>query len=332
MTGLLERGRRPRGAGCSSPPSPRTPRGSRPSAASRTRPGGRVCVAGRSLDRILRVAQATGYLQDFPEPIRFDEAMRLPREEVLIIATGGQGEPRAALGRIAFGNHELKLTAGRHGHLLVEDHSRQRDGDRPDHERAERSRRASIVTERQAHVHVSGHPGRPELAEMYGWIRPQIVVPVHGEARHMAEQARFALSQGVPTAIVPEERRRHPPRAGRAEEARPRSASAGWCSTATSSCRPTARPMNERRKVAVNGLIAVACRVDAERPARRRRWSCGRSACRSSRTATTSSPTPPTPPRARSAMAWTTRRCARRSGSRCAAARPCGPARSRSSR
>ena len=68
-----------------------------------TETGRRVCVAGRSLDRILRVAKATGYLRDFPEPVRFDEAMRLPRQELLIIATGGQGEPRAALGRIALG-------------------------------------------------------------------------------------------------------------------------------------------------------------------------------------------------------------------------------------
>jgi ribonuclease J len=59
-----------------------------------------------------------------------------------------------------------------------------------------------IVTERQAHVHVSGHPGRPELAAMYDWIRPEIVVPVHGEARHMAEQARFAVAHGVPKAVV----------------------------------------------------------------------------------------------------------------------------------
>ena len=72
--------------------------------------GRQVCIAGRSLERILRVAQATGYLLDFPPPINFDEAMRLPRSEVLIIATGGQGEPRAALGRIASGTHELKLS------------------------------------------------------------------------------------------------------------------------------------------------------------------------------------------------------------------------------
>src|SRR5205085_7517378 len=74
--------------------------------------GRRVAVAGRSLDRILRVAQATGYLKDFPEPVRFDEAMRLPKSELLVMATGGQGEPRAALGRIATGQHEIKLGEG----------------------------------------------------------------------------------------------------------------------------------------------------------------------------------------------------------------------------
>jgi ribonuclease J len=59
-----------------------------------------------------------------------------------------------------------------------------------------------IVTERQAHVHVSGHPGRPELIAMYDWVRPEIVVPVHGEARHLAEQARLALAHGVRHAVV----------------------------------------------------------------------------------------------------------------------------------
>ncbi len=61
---------------------------------------------------------------------------------------------------------------------------------------------ALIVTDRQAHVHVSGHPGRPELAAMYRWMRPEILVPVHGEIRHMREQARLGLSEGIPNAVV----------------------------------------------------------------------------------------------------------------------------------
>ena len=163
--------------------------------------GRQVCIAGRSLDRILRVAQATGYLRDFPPPISFDEAMRLPRREVLIIATGGQGEPRAALGRVAAGTHELKLGEGD----TVIFSSRIIPGNeiaigRIMNQLSELG--VTIVTERQAHVHVSGHPGRPELIEMYNWVRPNTVVPVHGEPRHLAEHARLALSHGVAHAVV----------------------------------------------------------------------------------------------------------------------------------
>jgi ribonuclease J len=158
-------------------------------------------MAGRSLDRIVRVAKATGYLLDFPETVDFDTAMRLPRSEVLIIATGGQGEHRAALGRIAFGNHDLKLTEGD----TVIFSSKIIPGNEAAIGRvmnALSDMGIIIVTDRQAHVHVSGHPGRPELAQMYDWIRPEIIVPVHGEPRHMAEHARFALAHGVPRAIV----------------------------------------------------------------------------------------------------------------------------------
>src|SRR6476619_7710774 len=165
--------------------------------------GRKVCIAGRSLERILRVAQATGYLKDFPPPISFDEAMRLPKNEVLIIATGGQGEPRAALGRIASGSHDLKLTEGD----TVIFSSRIIPGNEIAIGRIMNQLSdlgIQIVTEKQAHVHVSGHPGRPELIEMYKWVRPQIVVPVHGEARHLAEHARLALGEGVTHAGVQE--------------------------------------------------------------------------------------------------------------------------------
>jgi ribonuclease J len=166
-----------------------------------TESGRKVCIAGRSLERILRVAQATGYLRDFPSPVSFEEAMRLPRNELLVIATGGQGEPRAALGRIASGNHELKL---------VEDDtvifsSRIIPGNETAIGRIMNQLSdlgVQIVTEKQAHVHVSGHPGRPELVQMYKWVRPQIVVPVHGEARHLAEHSRLALGHGVRHTVV----------------------------------------------------------------------------------------------------------------------------------
>lgn len=165
--------------------------------------GRQICVAGRSLDRILRVARSVGYLTDFPDPIDFDRAMSLPSREVLIVATGGQGEARAALGRIAFDQHPLKLGEGD----LVVFSSKQIPGNEVAIGRIQNAlamKNIRMITDRQAHVHVSGHPGRPELQRMYEWIRPEIIVPVHGEMRHIVEQARFAQATGVPKAVVQE--------------------------------------------------------------------------------------------------------------------------------
>ena len=160
-----------------------------------------LCVAGRSLDRIVRAAQANGLLKGFPQPMDFDAAMRLPRKDLMIVATGGQGEERAALGRIAFDNHQLKLDAGD----TVIFSSKQIPGNEVAIGRIQNAlarKEILMITEKQAHVHVSGHPGRPELKQMYDWIRPRLLLPVHGERRHMAEQARFGLLCGVPDALV----------------------------------------------------------------------------------------------------------------------------------
>jgi len=221
-----------------------------------TETGRRICVAGRSLDRILKVAKATGYLRDFPEPVRFDEAMRLPRNEVLIVATGGQGEPRAALGRVAFGNHELKLVQGD----TVIFSSKQIPGNEIAIGRimnALSELGVLTVTERQAHVHVSGHPGRPELAKMYEWMRPQILVPVHGEARHLREQARFGLSQGIPQAVMQENGdviRLAPKGPKKISEVR-----VGRLVLDGDVILPAdGTTINERRKIALHGLITIS--------------------------------------------------------------------------
>ncbi|RZF64905.1 ribonuclease J [Sphingomonas populi] len=163
--------------------------------------GRALCVAGRSLDRIIKVAKATGYLRDLPATIDPEAAMRLPRDKVMVVATGGQGEDRAALSRVAFGSHPIKLDAGD----TVVFSSKQIPGNEVAIGRIQNQLAAKgivMVTDRQAHVHVSGHPGRPELAQMYGWLRPDILMPVHGEMRHLMEQARFGLSQGVPQTLV----------------------------------------------------------------------------------------------------------------------------------
>ncbi|MDJ0277005.1 ribonuclease J [Sphingomonas sp. 2R-10] len=161
----------------------------------------KVCVAGRSLDRILKVAKATGYLKEFPQTVDFDTAMRLPRDQVLIIATGGQGEARAALARIANREHQLSLESG--DRVIFS--SKQIPGNEVAIGRIQNQLAAAgieMITDRQAHVHVSGHPGRPELAKLYGWLRPKVLMPVHGEMRHLMEHARFALSQGIKQTLV----------------------------------------------------------------------------------------------------------------------------------
>ena len=292
-----------------------------------TESGRRLCMAGRSLDRIRRVAQATGYLLDMPEPIGFDEAMRLPRKEVMIVATGGQGEPRAALGRVAAGNHDLKLVEGD----TVIFSSRIIPGNEVSIGRIMNQLAdlgVSIVTEKQAHVHVSGHPGRPELTQMYDWVRPEIVIPVHGENRHMHAQAALALEHGVPKSIYQvngEIVRLAPGEPGKVGFVR-----TGRLVLDGDVILPAdGATVSERRKLAHSGVITVALPVGrdgrlAGKPSVRpfgvpvesdrddfpRR--CDR--CRGSRL--------------RSRFASPTA-AAKRSASRCAAARPCGRARSR---
>jgi len=222
--------------------------------------GRQLCVAGRSLDRIIRVAKSVGYLQGFPPLIDVDEAMRLPPSEVMILATGGQGESRAALSRIAFDSHPIKLSEGD----TVVFSSKQIPGNEMAIGRIQNmlaTKGVAMVTERQAHVHVSGHPGRPELELMYKWIRPEIILPVHGEMRHMAEQERFALSRGVPKGIVQQNGdliRLAPNGPKKIGDER-----AGRLILDGDVILPAdGSTMNERRKIALHGLIAVTVALD----------------------------------------------------------------------
>jgi ribonuclease J len=162
--------------------------------------GRKLCVAGRSLDRIIATSKASGYLKDLPELVDMERAMDLPRGEVLILATGGQGEPRAALSRIAEEGHPISLEAGD----VVLFSSRQIPGNEIAIGRIQNrlaARGIEIVTDRQSFIHVSGHPGRPELEALYGWIRPEVLIPVHGEIRHMIEQARLGTAKGIPNVV-----------------------------------------------------------------------------------------------------------------------------------
>ena len=215
----------------------------------------RLCVAGRSLDRIIRTAQSCGYLTDLPERVDFDTAMSLPRGEVLIVATGGQGEPRAALARIAEDTHPLSLEAGD----VVLFSSRQIPGNEIAIGRIQNrlaARDVTLVTDRASAIHVSGHPGRPELEALYSWLRPQILMPVHGEMRHMKEQARLGRACGIAQTVVQENGdlvRLAPGKPGKIDEVR-----AGRLILDGDIIAPAnGEAMVMRRRLAANGLVIV---------------------------------------------------------------------------
>jgi len=164
--------------------------------------GRNVALVGRSLWRIYEAAKDTGYLQDIPPFLSERDLGYLPRDKVLMICTGSQGEPRSALARIAAGDHpEVSLEAGD----TVIFSSRMIPGNEISINRLHNrlsERGVEIVTTNEENVHVSGHPARDELAQMYQWIRPRIAVPVHGEPRHLVAHAKLAQECQVPESVV----------------------------------------------------------------------------------------------------------------------------------
>lgn len=162
--------------------------------------GRKVALAGRSLSRITEAAQENGYLKG--ETFLTDkQGMKEPRGKVLFICTGCQGEPRAAIPRIARGDHPvIQFIPGD----AVIFSSRVIPGNEMTINRLNNNLLKSGIetyTERDHSIHVSGHPARDELRRMYELVRPKIAVPVHGEARHLHEQAKFARHLGVPEAL-----------------------------------------------------------------------------------------------------------------------------------
>jgi len=166
--------------------------------------GRRVALVGRSLHRIHRAAMESGFLGDLPPLIDAQDIGYLPRGEVLLLCTGSQGEPRGAMWRIAREEHpDVALEAGD----AVIFSSRVIPGNEVSIHALQNllvERGIAVYTDRDEPVHVSGHPARDELTEMYQWVRPAIAIPVHGEARHLAGQAEIAKACQVPDVLVGE--------------------------------------------------------------------------------------------------------------------------------
>jgi ribonuclease J len=159
--------------------------------------GRKLVVVGRAMHRVIQVAIDTGYLPVDFKYLDQNQYSFLQPAETLCLCTGSQGEPRAALSRIAEESHP-QVTFGR-GDLVVYS-SRTIPGNEKAVGRVQNllaTIGCNLVTDSDALVHVTGHPRREELRQMYAWIKPKIAIPMHGEARHMVEHAKLAKSCGV---------------------------------------------------------------------------------------------------------------------------------------
>ena len=163
--------------------------------------GREVIAVGRAMDRVIDVARECGYLDGLPDFRGAESYGHIPRDKVVCLLTGSQGEPRAAMSRVSRDDHPaISLTAG--DRVIFSSRAipgNERDVGAIINDLIEAG--IEVITDRTELVHVSGHPRREEMVAMYGWTRPKAVVPVHGEALHLDEHARFARSQGVETVV-----------------------------------------------------------------------------------------------------------------------------------
>ena len=164
--------------------------------------GRAICLVGRSMHRIYKVAKKCGYLKGLIDPLEPRDAKKVAKNKILFLATGSQGEPMGAMNRIINGSHpdvfleegdcvifSSKIIPGNEKKLYnLQNHIVRNN--------------IEIISEENAFVHVSGHPNRDDLKDMYKWVKPKSVIPVHGEHRHMQEHVNFAKEMQVPKALL----------------------------------------------------------------------------------------------------------------------------------
>ncbi|MBM5787164.1 MAG: ribonuclease J [Pelagibacterales bacterium] len=159
--------------------------------------GRQVCLVGRSMNRIYQLARQCNYLQDIKVPIDVRDSKKIPKNKIVFLCTGSQGEQRAALARIANGTHpDLQLEKDDNvifSSRIIPGNEKRLFKIFNDFSKND----INVLSEENSMIHVSGHPAREDLKKMYNWIKPKILIPVHGEQRHMTEHIHFAKEMGV---------------------------------------------------------------------------------------------------------------------------------------
>lgn len=222
-----------------------------------------VVVVGRAMERVVQVARETGYLDGVQEFRSVDAYGYLPPDKVIALCTGSQGEPRAALARIAQDDHP-EVTLGRGDRVIFSSRTI------PGNEKAVGrvinglvAQGVEVVTDRTHLVHVSGHPRRDELQDMLRWVRPRMVVPVHGEPLHLAEHADLARRMGIGEVILCQDGdlvRLGPGEPGVVDEV----PTGRFYKDGRLLVDSQARTVPDRRRLGFSGLVSVALAVTAK--------------------------------------------------------------------
>ena len=223
--------------------------------------GRQVSLVGRSMNRIFKAARQCGYLNNIQEPIEPRDAKKLPKEKIIYICTGSQGEPMGAMKRIIKDIHPdvfiEKDDAVIFSSKIIPGNEKKLYSLHNDIVRKE----AELITEETDFVHVSGHPNREDLKDMYHWVKPKCVIPVHGEHRHMIEHINFAKEMQVPHPVQVENGDIVKLYPGEKPEIYDRAPSGRLYVDGSISVEEDAKSIKERKNLSSNGFMEVTIMI-----------------------------------------------------------------------
>ncbi len=226
--------------------------------------GRQISLVGRSMHRIYKAAKKCGYLKNVIDPIDSRDATNISREKIIYLCTGSQGEPMGAMNRISKNIHpdvfiesgdtvifSSKIIPGNEKKLYKLHNQLVKDG-------------INVISEENEFVHVSGHPNREDLKEMYDWIQPKCVIPVHGEHRHMIEHINFAKEMNVPYPLQVENGDIVKLYPGKKPEIFDKAPSGKLYVDGNISVEEESQSIKERRNISINGYLEVTILITSK--------------------------------------------------------------------
>ena len=223
--------------------------------------GRQIALVGRSMHRIFKAAKECGYLQNVIEPLDSRDTKNISREKIIYLCTGSQGEPMGAMMRIANYMHpdvfiergdavvfSSKIIPGNEKKLYKLHNQLVREG-------------IEVISEENEFIHVSGHPNREDLKDMYNWVKPKSIIPVHGEHRHMIEHVKFAKEMQIPYTVKVENGDIVKLSPGEKPEVFDKAPNGRLYVDGTVAVEEDSRSIKERRNISSNGILDVTILV-----------------------------------------------------------------------